>query len=436
MRARTAPPSQLVFNLWGRALALATLIHVALPDFQGDGWWLPGLMKASGAILLLGRASFLGFFLCAIGGVISLVFFRDVLTQSSYLLLASVVAMLGSFWGVPTIYATLRMVTAATYGLAAFHKLNTDFFDGELSCATHVVRQVIEHWPILQDVMWLAAPWPWLAIVVEASLALLIWTGSPWMWPLGILFHVPLTATLAPAFGAVMLSGYAAAMRPRDLVVSGMMWRHSWRRYSCLGALIGAGFALMHPGSFDLFLSLKLSSASALFVWSLELAWRPARPCTFKPTQWWGYGLLSLWLINGVTPYLGWQYQHTAAMLSNLRIDRDCANHMLLSAYPPPDPYVRIDTAKIGQGQRPKREKILKETLWNRAALATMHRNWCIPDLRPLVLHGEHQGQSFFIPDLCDPLWTESAPTLYTAWPGFQRFQKNLSRRCDMACIH
>ena len=88
------------------------------------------------------------------------------------------------------------------------------------------------------------------------------------------------------------------------------------------------------------------------------------------------------------------------------------------------------------QGARPERARRIEATLWNRAALFTMRRNWCVPHLRPIRFRGTYRGQPFVIDDLCAADWLDAAPQLDTALPGFQRFQKNLSRACPAACVH
>ncbi len=423
-------------TLWSRALAAAILIHVALPDFQEDGWWVAGSLKALGALTLLYRPNLLGFVLCSLGGAVSLFFLRDVLTQSAYLMLVTLVGVAACGKGAKDGIGIVRMLTAATYGVAAFHKLNWSFFDPQISCAKHVIDQLEQHWPVVEAILLDDAPWAFIAIAVEATLAIAIWRKSPWMWPLGIVFHVPLTATLAPAFGAVMLSGYVAATDARFGARLRQDWAQKKWAYCIIGLLFGALLTVFHPGAFRPFLATKLVAAGVLLAWTLHSAIRHQHRPRARRESAWSYAVLMIWMLNGLSPYLGLQYQHSGAMLSNLRIDQGCANHLILGALQPPDPYIRIEDARIGTGQRPGRERVLRQTLWNRAALATMRRNWCIPELRPIRLEGSYGGGHFLINDLCSNNWTVSAPTLATHWPGFQRYQKNLLRRCDAACIH
>ena len=149
-----------------------------------------------------------------------------------------------------------------------------------------------------------------------------------------------------------------------------------------------------------------------------------------------------LYISHGLTPYLGVQYQHTAAMLSNLRIDRGCWNS---SVFPESvrvtEDYVRIERAWLGApGRHEATEKTLRVHLWSPPQLRQIRRNWCKPSTRPLRLEGTWRQQPFVLEDLCD----EGGP-----WPfegagffgveifgDYLRFQKNLERTCPQKCIH
>ena len=142
-----------------------------------------------------------------------------------------------------------------------------------------------------------------------------------------------------------------------------------------------------------------------------------------------------LYALHGLSPYLGVEMQHSAAMLSNLRIDPPCANSLIFPSLTD-DPYIYIDDVQFGQVQRVKRTKIVRNTLWNLTALHTMKQNWCIPEQRPLRLTGSFRKQSFTIDDLCTDNSLDALTVGSMAPKGWQRFQKNLLRTCHTACIH
>ena len=299
-------------------------------------------------------------------------------------------------------------ITAATYWLAALHKLNTDFLNPDVSCGQHALQQVAAHWgwfPNLTPGIELAV----LIIGVEIVIGLLLVRRSFWAWIIGIGFHVPLTVTLAPAFAFVMFAGYAAALTPRQWVITRRAVSNK-RSIVLLGALIFGLFEGVGQQEFSAVTILKcavLGSALVVAASSLQATLRPSPlRASGAPAM-----VLLLYVLHGLTPYFGLQYQHTAAMLSNLRIDDACHNSLIIpAALVIQDPYIRITSAEIGIGQRPARETTLESGLWSYPALATMHRNWCVDALRPIRLAGNCHGATFLIEDLCADDWDEGLP--------------------------
>ena len=423
---------------WARAFALGSILHVTLPDFAQPGWLAPGALELVGALWLLARPSPLAFAACGLSTLWTLLFLRDVLTQSALLTVFAGIGVAASL-GWRDALNGARLVTAGTYLLAAFHKLNTAFFDPAFSCANHAWTQVVERTPLLAALPIPPGVLPFAAVGLELAVGWAVWRRSRWMWPLGVLFHLPLTVTLAPAFAGVMFIGYAAAVPARDWVRLRRIARRHWP------VIVGVGLA---AGGLDLALSerwpgeltaiaagLKVVAAGMLLAWTAPLLWaRSVRhSAAGRAARWLAVG----WFLHGLTPYIGVQYQHTGAMLSNLRIDAGCHNSLVMpEALRGRDPYLRIDEASIGDGARPARARRIEATLWNVAALHTMRRNWCIPELRPIRYRGTWRGRPFEIDDLCADDWLDALPG--AAWwpPGFQRFQKNLERRCPAACVH
>ncbi len=405
---------------WARAFAGASLVHLTLPDFEQPGWWAPRIVEAIGAVWLLVRPSRAAFAVCFVGTLWPLLLLRDVLTQSAYLTACAALGMVGA----RGTRSAVVWLTGGTYLLAAFHKLNSAYFDARFSCADHAWAQVMQRWPVPD----LAPATPWIALLLEVLVGLAVLRRSPWRWPLGLAFHLPLTVTLAPAFGPVMLAGFVAAGSAREAVA----WRRVWRTHRTTLLAVGLGLALIELWvqsgleAEDAERFLKVALAGAIGVGSV-LAWTARRA---PPGPRWVFIVAALWFAHGLTPYLGWQYQHTSAMLSNLRVDTGCHNHLLVPAWLASDPYIRIDEARIG-GRR-VRERTVRETLWNVAALHTMRRNWCIPENRPIRFAGTWRGSAFIIEDLC----TDDSLEGFSGLPGAQLLQKNLSRECPAACVH
>lgn len=437
MRGRATP---IAFRWWARAFALASLVHVTLPDFEVEGWGLPGMIEAAGALWLLARPHPMAFAICALGTLWTLVGLNDVLTQSMYLTWAAVIGGLSALTGRhASALGAVRALTAGTYLLAAIHKINTDYLSPETSCAVHAWEQAVGYFRLPELAQGLDPIMPALSILLELALAWLIWRGSPWRWPLGALFHAPLTVTLAPAFAAVTMSGYVAGASPREAVA----WRRLMARPAptLLGGAAVAVLALVAHGEWVWAHGLKLMALGVVAIGGAQIALtrHPRR----RPALTRGARIaLALWLAHGLTPYLGLQYQHTAAMLSNMRIDTPCHNSLLFpEALVIQDPYLRIEAADFGGGQRPKRAATLKRGLWSPTALHTMARNWCVPHLRPIRLAGTWRGREFVIEDLCDKRWTEKldpGPLWPSAsWlPRYITLQKNLTQQCRQSCIH
>ena len=427
----------MIARLWARAYGLATLVHLTLPDFEQEDWAVPRAIAFIGALILLRRPHPLGFLMCVVGAAIPLLFLRDVLTQSMYLLWVGMLGMAVSIRPSISILGPVRVITAMTYGLAALHKLNTDFLNPEYSCAQHAARQVAIRWPVFDGIDQVGLALPLVVIAVECALMVGILRSRPWVWLLGIAFHLPLTATLAPAFGAVMLSGYICCLTPRHLVWARRAWRS--HRPSIVGFTLGTFFCfILYDGGLSFWwteLKLALAMGLALGVILTIPGWGVVRSSAAPSALSVVVGVL--WLIHGLTPYVGLQYQHASAMLSNLRIDSGCHNSLVFpESLVMEDPYVRINEARIGHGQRKARERIIESTLWNLSALHSMRRNWCIEELRPITFRGVWKGTAFSVSDLCASDWAESQPPLKATFSGFQRFQKNLPRSCPAACIH
>jgi hypothetical protein len=128
-------------------------------------------------------------------------------------------------------------------------------------------------------------------------------------------------------------------------------------------------------------------------------------------------------------------------MVSNLRIDKGCWNHVVVPEQVRlTDDYIRVDEVYFGApGRNDEYEDIVVRQLWSPPQIRQMRRNWCHPDARPFYLRGEFRGRDFLIEDLCDgkPLPFEDAGMFgVEVFGDYLRFQKNLERECPQACIH
>jgi hypothetical protein len=451
---------------WG----LAVLARLTLAQTAQGSWLVPSLLLVCGAIGLLVWGGRLFWLMSALGLAIPLFFLRDWLTQTVIMLAIALVGLAtsrepeGGRNDTPAgrghlVCAAAGWLTVVTYLLAAFHKLNRDFFDPGVSCANDTIAQLDGFFPSVDlSVLDPLAPWlPHIAVGFELAVALALAFRPRLGFVLGLLFHIPLTLVLAPAFVFVMLVGYAGRLTEADRQALSRSARRRWRGLAAGGAGLVALMWWAGGGPPEAVLAAKQLLLVYLLVWAtltlLAEGWGGAwsgRARLRRRQRVALAGLLLAFLANGLTPYLGTQFQHTGAMLSNLRIDPGCWNHLLMpERLRRADNYLRVDEASLGGDQEgrtaaggrfPETERLLRERLWSVTQLRQMRRNWCDERTRPIALRGSYRGRPFVIDDLCDS--QQPLPDAMGVWggpalfPDYLRFQKNLSRRCPQACIH
>ncbi|MGB0646227.1 MAG: hypothetical protein ACPGQS_03570 [Bradymonadia bacterium] len=410
---------------------MASIFHVALPDFDASSWLIPRLIISTTAALLLWRPMPLMFVCNAIAHLITLFWLRDVLTQSVLLLVFALVGALVAYRWNPDRLKTIAWMTATTYLVAALHKLNTGFLNPEISCSVHAVAQVADRWDMDVPVFF-NDYFPVLTIALELGVGLALMMRSRWYWALAFIFHLPLVVTLAPAFGAVVLCGASAATTPKELVFLRSFWRRRW------GVVVVCSLlAVIAEWS---------RTAVFLSLWQhLQVGWYAAL-CfmlfrandSSRQTRNRRLGYLSWgWLLFCLTPYFGLQFQHTGAMLSNLRIDPACHNSLVFSpSLIVEDQYIRLKDVSFGTERWARRQRVLQDGLWNEAALVTMKRNWCVPWARPISMTVTYLDRDFRIADLCQDGSLSFFSPVQDLFSGYQRFQKNLTLRCQQRCIH
>jgi hypothetical protein len=435
------------------AIALAVAAHLSLPDAAQPGWLPYDVLMAAGAALVAWRDARTGWALIILGALGPLLTLRDHLTQSALLVAFATVGLITArrAGAAASRRLAIARLGAATYALAALHKLNDDFVAPATSCALHGLDQVVDLWglPALpSQLAWLV---PHAVLGTELAIALLMWTGRRWVaWPLAVAFHIPLTVTMAPAFAFVMLPSHAALATSRDLERLAHTLRAHAAGLAAATALATAASWFAHgapPDDPTMWLKEPLVWGALALVltacWRRGGLWGTAHDLAAAPRLL-AHLACALWLLHGLTPYLGVQYQHAGAMLSNLRVDEGCWNHAFIpEAVRLRDDYVRVDRAHIATpGSIPDYEAKITGRLWSPPQLLQMRRNWCAPRTRPILLEGTWRARPFLIEDLCDPgePWPfEGAGVLGVGgdvFPDALLFQKNLERACPQACIH
>lgn len=435
---------------------LASFSHLWLEDAAQTEWMLANGIYVLGMVIMVFAPGIAAWLLCAIGLAIPLFFLRDQLTQSMLMLFMCVAAIVhhlqwlrGNTHAPAAFMRTMQGLTIATYSLATFHKLNVNFLDPKTSCANYGIDELITYYRLPNALRLFDPIWPWVAVGLEGLIAALFGRGlHRHAWFVGLLFHFPLTVTMAPAFVFVMMAGWAAFASEEDLDLLQHTLRNHGRWLVPSATALTAASLLAHgawpeptmiPREWLLWFGLLLVPAAFAKHWKTRLP----RP---NPA-WTSHAIVGLFVLNGLTPYLGVQYQHAAAMLSNLRIDQGCWNHILIpESLRLTEDYIRVEHAYFGSpGHVEEYENILKDQLWNPPQMRQMQRNWCKHDVRPVYIQGTYRGRTFEIQDLCPPPGSKVPPPLpfdddgvfgVELFPEFLRFQKNLQRQCPQACIH
>ncbi|MEM1349810.1 MAG: hypothetical protein AAGI01_14710, partial [Myxococcota bacterium] len=434
---------------WAFVLAMAA--HLWLGDAWHVDWVLGDLFAIVGVTLLLISPGVLGWALCALGCLLPLLFARDHLTQSVLLVFFATTAAValarpGSartrFWR-----GSWQVVTISTYVFATVHKLNRDFVSAtDASCGPYGVRKLMAYYDVtLAAPQWLLDASPHLILTTELSIPVLYLLGRRRLArALAIAFHIPLTLTMAPAFAFVMLAGHAAFLTLDELDTLRRTSASAWRVIAAIACALTTASLLAHGQLTEWTMAPKEALLWGLLLTSLTvLAPSLRKPSPDPPNPLTPPGALvvaAAFLFHCVTPYLGLQFQHTGAMLSNLRIDKGCWNSLVFpESMRIRDDYVRIHAAHLAHpGAYPDTEHTLKTQLWTGTQFLQMRRNWCAPHTEPIHIEGTWREERFVLEDLCDAKETLPfvADPSFQVLPNFLRFQKNLERACPQACMH
>lgn len=437
------------------AFILGSLAHLWLADAWHPDWFWGNAVYVVGLLVLATTRSAAGWLLCASGALFPLLFARDQLTQSVVLLAFSVAGAIAMVLharnrqGVSSFLAAFRWVTVATYGLATFHKLNRDFINPDTSCANYGIAKLLDYYRIDFTPPDEIAPFiPFVALLIEGSIFVAYLARRHRLaWLLIPIFHIPITVTMAPAFALVMLPGHLAFATREDFEALQETLEKRWR--TLLGmTVVATTVSLLAHGALPEITMIPKEALLWLILWSILAAFVvdrrtlfARRPNTPPRPAWPAWIITGAFVLNGITPYLGVQYQHAAAMLSNLRIDTGCWNSLLVpESVRLTDDYIRIDHAYLREpGFIEEYENILKDQLWNPVQMRQMRRNWCKPKLRPIYIEAQFRHETYVIQDLCDD---QELPFHGDGILGIElfknslRFQKNLMRECPQACIH
>jgi hypothetical protein len=450
------PSDGLRYLAFCRVYAFGSALRLVLPDATADAWLGVSLVHWLGVALVAFNGCLLGWVLCLGATATALVTLEDQLTKSAFLLacaLSAVIAFAGSARERRQridqgLALAVRCITIAVYAFAVFHKLNRDYFDPGVSCANGGLVLLFDGWPPAVQALAAWAWWPRLQVAAELAIVGLLWWRPAWGVVAASLMHVPLTIIFAPAFVFVMMSGWVCFFGEAELRA---LWR-TLRRRSWVIVLVGGALgattrALFFPGrwSTDPDWCVQEVLLWMVVVWLLEAVTTRGRPGFHGRMAWSestprgaigrAAAVTTLFALNGLTPYLGIQFHHTGAMLSNLRIDDGCTNSWVMpAALRLGDPYVRIDRIDFAPGRAaPGVTESITKRLWAPEALWRARHSWCAVHDEPLPVAGTWRGKSFELNDLCAP---DGWPFGKVWLPGMRRFQVNLERQCPQRCVH
>ena len=250
----------------------------------------------------------------------------------------------------------LRVQLLVVYAAAAIAKMNTAFFDGEVSCAAALSANVAWFDPSLLDGAWRVAPSIYGTVAIEVALPLLLAVPRTRLLGLAVggAFHTVLVLAGNVPFSALAFALYVAFLPPdtptrlRALAAQheGLArWARRARRYPrpppLPPRLIGGWLAAAVVVSLEPVLGRALISNGtrlflvALVLWAgglLALGLRQGGPSTHAPGSLklghpvFVIGILLL-VVNSLSPYLGLKTESSFTMFSNLQTERGAWNH-------------------------------------------------------------------------------------------------------------
>lgn len=267
------------------------------------------------------------------------------------------------------IVPVVRVELALLYGFAVLHKLNTDFLNPAVSCASTQYAQIAGMYPILPQGGWVDQTVIWGTLLVEAAIPVMLFVRRTRLLGvvLGALFHFLLTLNPAHVFfdfTSVLLAVYFLFL-PVDYWTAARQERLRWaplqqlrertgaRRLVPVGRaaltllavlLVGAYLLRLAPDygevwdvmreSVRMIWVLYFVALLAIFVRALRRVDPVAATRGYDrgPLPWAVAAVIpALFVVSGLSPYLGLKTEASFAMFSNLRTEV-VSNHLFIPA--------------------------------------------------------------------------------------------------------
>jgi hypothetical protein len=245
----------------------------------------------------------------------------------------------------------VRATVVVVYGMAVFHKLNSSFFDPQVSCATTQLAKMFELHGFPEEPANLAAFGfnIYLTLAFEIAILLfLLWRRTAFLGALaGLVFHTAVAWAQFFDFATVVFALYLFFL-PWDglhAAISGVpRWAWGWFLAGFIALAVISFYYHGFQGDTEIYgwpgWALQADTLIVLLwtlmVWPILLPVYLSRPVQAGASRW--TGSAPAWLIpviafiNGATPYLGLKTVANYSMFSNLRTEGGETNHFLIPA--------------------------------------------------------------------------------------------------------
>jgi len=230
-------------------------------------------------------------------------------------------------------------------------KLNTGFFDLDISCLSGMIEEGHAERPIVSPLLSLASVkfFFWFFIVAEALLPFMLafrrtrlaafYFGVPFHILLGLMGHWP--------FSAFMLSLYVLVAMPSLLEVVRIVvrrldavrakyipWAPAPLAFAACNAILLLAAIPLKPSWIWLLWSLGLTALLLIAVLREHLRYGvlSGNGVTelWTPRPGWLWGVFALAVINSASPYIGFKTESNVAMYSNMRTEGGVNNHLFM----------------------------------------------------------------------------------------------------------
>lgn len=246
----------------------------------------------------------------------------------------------------------VRISLFILYFWAVFHKLNWDYFNINSSCSTFLLDSFIKRLPFLPyHIVWVKWAAVWGTLLIEAAIPLLLCARKIRLFGilLGFGFHYFLAIHPHPglySFSGMLFALYmlfVPAEYPQQLqaIAQRLLGSAQYSITAVARMLISFGIIAVtvlalngissHRTGLALWLTwglLLMGTHVLLMRQNVVASEAPATLLRVRPAVFWFIPVLIFF--NGTTPYLGLKTQTSFSMFSNLRVEGDISNHLLI----------------------------------------------------------------------------------------------------------